>query len=229
MTTLFGNIFSTNEPRPLLNLGERAADENEMYRRMLDAASEKIRSAIPAKVVSFNAAKQTIVAQPLIREKVIDRTTGSVQWVQLPPLPDVPVQFPQAGNFVLTLPITAGDEVLLVFNDLCIDAWWASGGIQNWNVRRRHDLSDAVAIPGLNSVPNVIPDIATDAAELRSKDGAIKVQVKGDKVSLIAGSNKIELSATEIAFTGTLKFNGFPYLAHTHADPVSGTTGPVIP
>jgi hypothetical protein len=245
MTTIFGHIFG-GQNRPLRNVAERLSGSNELYRRMLDAHAEKHRSSIPAKVVSFNATKQTIVAQPLIREKVIDRETGSVQWFDLPQILDVPVQFPQAGNFVLTMPITAGDEVLLLFSDMCIDSWWTSGGIQNWNMRRRHDLSDAIAIPGINSVPNVIQNIANNAMELRTKDGTVKVSVFADKIVLQRGDNeKIEMSSSKLSMffdvtngieitsagvniKGNLLHNGLNYTHHTH--PVTtapGDTGTV--
>lgn len=189
------SVFSTgiSGGRPLTNIPERLADENEMYKRMLDNQSAKIRVAIPAQVVSFDPTKQTIVAQPLIREKMIDRATGEIQWYTLPPFPDVPVQYPQGGNFVLTMPVTAGDEVLLVFQDMSFDSWWASGGIQNWVDRRRHDLSDAIAILGINSVPNVIKNISSNATELRAKDGSLNVSLQDNRV---AGTGTVTATVT---------------------------------
>lgn len=249
MTTLFGNVsFSADNNLPLQNVAERTGDPNEAIRRNNDKLSREIRVAMPAKVVSFDPLKQTIVAQPLIREKVIDRTTGDVQWVQLPQLLDVPVAFPQGGAFVLTLPVMAGDEVLIIFNDMCIDSWWTSGGIQNWNDRRRHDLSDAIAIPGINSTPNLIPAISTELAELRTKDGSVRLQLGsgGFSVSLDGSTsissdgsgltfsyegNEITLSSTGVHITGTLYINGDLYMGHTHSGVQTGVgvSGPVVP
>jgi hypothetical protein len=253
MTTIFGQISKSENIRPIQNIAERAPSPEEADRRMMDHLSAKIRVAIPARVVSFNASKQTIVAQPLIREKIIDRANGNVKWVTLPQILDVPVQFPQGGDYVLTMPLQPGDEVQLQFNDLNIDSWFTSGGIQNWNDKRRHDLSDAVAIPGINSQPNVIPDISTDSTELRSKDGAVKVRVRQTKLAppyqalktstmtLVASGYKLQsgiptpytngivIDENGVSITGKLIINGFEYLNHKHADPVSGTTGPVIP
>lgn len=174
--TLSGSV-SKGGTLPLLNINSRIPDELENVNRNNDNLRHKIRVAMPCEVVSFDAEKQTIVAQPLIREKMVNRLDGSVFWQQLPQLVDVPVQFPQAGNFLLTMPIKAGDEVIVLFQDMCFDAWHTSGGIQNWNDRRRHDLSDGIAIPGLNSLPNVIEDFATDATELRTRNGHVSVSV----------------------------------------------------
>lgn len=252
MTTLYGGVTytqgqgNTNQV-PLINLAERAPSSEELFQRNNDKLARDIRCAIPAQVVSFNAEKQTVEAQPLIREKLVDRQTGTISFVPLPVLVDIPVCFPQAGNFVLTMPVAAGDEVLLVFSDNNIDSWWEAGGIQNWNDRRRHDLSDAIAVVGLNSVPNVIPSIANDATELRTKDGTTKLRIEAESILLdrdgkqveitdsvvrmkFSDTNKIEISSTGIAITGTLTINGKSYTLHTH--PVTtapGNTGGVNP
>lgn len=215
------------------NLAERTGSDDEMMRRFADKISSEISVCLPASVVSFNAEKQTIVAQPLIREKI--NIGGNVQFINRPQLVDIPVVFPQAGNFVLTMPIQPGDEVLLVFADTCIDAWLNSGGIQNWNDRRRHDLSDAIAIPGLNSIPNVIPNISTSAAELRTKDGSTKITVDDGTITLTGATVAINattatISASEINLNGVIKNNGNAYLSHRHSGVQAGgsNTGGVV-
>lgn len=255
MTTLYGGVTytqgqgNTNQV-PLTNLAERAPSTQELFQRNNDKLSRDIRCAIPAQVVSFNAEKQTVEAQPLIREKLVDRQTGTISFVPLPVLVDIPVCFPQAGNFVLTMPVQPGDEVLLVFSDNNIDSWWEAGGIQNWNDRRRHDLSDAIAVVGLNSVPNVIPNISAVGAELRSKDGTMKVSIEEgalfdlptQTVTLTTLGASITLKTTyievlgvpvtqnRIDITGDLYINGQAYTAHTHhVTTAPGTTGGVNP
>ena len=57
---------------------------------------------------------------------------------------------------MLTFPVKPGDECLLVFNERCIDGWWQSGGSSEPLDYRQHDLSDAVAIMGISSLPQVV-------------------------------------------------------------------------
>lgn len=171
---------------PLQNAAERAPDQDELFRRNNDKLSRDIRVAIPASVVSFDAEKQTITAQPLIREKLINRQNGQTGFVTLPQLVDVPVCFARGGSCVLTMPVQPGDEVLIVFSDTNIDSWFASGGIQNWNDRRRHDLSDAIAIIGLSSQPNVISNFNENATELRTLDGEVKIALHEDGIDVVA-------------------------------------------
>jgi hypothetical protein len=192
MTTLFGAIeFLDGDQRTLTTIGERNASEEELIRRNNDALATKMRVAIPAEVISFDEAVQTVSVQPLIQEKVISRADGTVIWTPLPVINDVPVLFPQAGNFILTMPIQPGDVVQLLINDLCLDAWYENGGQQNWMDRRRHDLSDAVAIPGLNAKPQAeaIAAVQTDAAEFRTKDRTQYVRLEDDQMIVKSGNN----------------------------------------
>jgi hypothetical protein len=125
-----------------------------------------------------------------LREK-INNMDLSQEWVNIPPLLDVPIVLPRAGGFVLTMPIKQGDECLVIFNDMCIDAWFSNGGIQNQLEKRRHDLSDAVAVMGLWSQPNVIKQYSTTAAELRSVDGTASITLSRDEIDLNAAVVKI--------------------------------------
>jgi len=119
-----------------------------------------VRVALPAKVIEYDASKQKISAQPLIRQKhVKEDATNEVE--RLPVITNVPVCFPGAGAYAITFPISKGDTVLLVFSDSSIDKWLSVGGDVDPNDYRKHSLSDAIAIPGLRSFKNA-SDQATD-------------------------------------------------------------------
>jgi len=204
---LIGQVSFNANRLPLLPVSARAVSQENVLKRNNDALSREIRVSMPAEIVSYNSTKQTATVQPLIREKIIDRQTGNIQWLQLPVLADVPVCFPQGGNYVLTMPVSPGDEVLLVFADQSFDAWYASGGIQNWFDRRRHDLSDAIAIVGINSQPNAIPNVSTDSTELRSKTNTVKISLKENP---LPGFGAFKESSVEIEAGGSQTISGSP-------------------
>ncbi len=112
----------------------------------------------------------TIEAQPAIQGVVEDESGGS-EAVNLPLLIHVPIIFPSGGGFLITFPLSEGDEVLVMFASRCIDAWWQSGGIQRPLEYRMHDLSDGFAIPGPRSLPNTVSDISTTDLQIRNDDG----------------------------------------------------------
>lgn len=118
------------------------------------AVAQDTRVALPCKVLSYDAATQTISAQPLIHEKQAGQDAA------LPVLNDVPVYFPGGVNVAITHNVSVGDECLVIFADTSIDGWFASGSEQPGATPRRHSLSDGFALVGYRSRPKsvTIPD-----------------------------------------------------------------------
>lgn len=198
-------------------LPERLQLVPEMYRKMLEGLAWDMRVACPGIIQSFDAAKQTVTVQLALREKI--NIDGVLSWEQVPLLVDVPIVIPRAGNFVLTMPVQAGDECLVVFGDCCMDAWYQSGGVQNQIDKRRHDLSDGFAVLGIWSQPHTVPDYSTSTAQLRSLDGATKIDVAAGNVTITA--DHINLNSQQVTIAGR------DFLSHTHSCPQCGSTGGV--
>lgn len=177
---------------------ERLDDFEEAIRLAMDGRLARVWTALPAKVVSFDATKLTCVLQPTIQGKFTD-TNGKLSDVTLPNLLDCPVVFPGCAGFLLTLPLAAGDEGLVVFSSRCIDNWWAQGGVQSQFELRMHDLSDGFFMPGCFSKPNVPGSISTSKAQLRSKDGNTLIEL---------GGGNIHMKATTVTIDGDAQING---------------------
>ncbi len=163
-------------------------------------------TALPAIVESVDLDKMTIECQPAI-QGVQTLADGSQQNVNLPLLVDGPICFPSAGGFILTLPIAAGDEVLVVIASRCIDAWWQQGGVQPAMEARMHDLSDGFAIPGPRSQPRVVGSISSTNAELRNDAGTVKISITPAGAVNITAPAGINLTGTTTV-TGDLNVTG---------------------
>ena len=194
------------------SVGERVKSEFEMFQRMGEKWGIDLRVAMPGIVQSFDVLTQTAVIQPALNERIVDGS-GNISMVKLPLLLDVPIFMPRSGGFVLTMPIIAGDECLVIFGDMCIDSWWSLGEIQNQAEIRRHDLSDAIAILGIWSQPRKVADYSLTSAQLRAEGGTSIIDVK---------ENEIDITST------TVKVNGINFSSHTHVAPDGGgtTSGP---
>jgi hypothetical protein len=143
---------------------------------------------------------------------------------------------PRAGGYLLTLPIKPGDECLVVFADMCIDAWWQQGGVQNQVERRRHDLSDGFAILAPWSQPKRIANYSQNAAQLRNESGGAYIElkggditIKGDKVKMLADNFTVDattytVNSQQSAYNGSgnTVIEGRNFLAHTHTGVQSG-------
>lgn len=187
--------------RELLN------DDQEALRMAMDGRLSSLWVSIPAIVTKVNLAAMTIEAQPAI-QGILEDQYGNFKNVNLPILGDVPICFPSAGGFILTLPITIGDEVLIMFASRCIDSWWQSGGIGIPIEQRMHDLSDGFALPGPHSQPKVIPNISSTNAQLRDKLGTTFLEITPTgKIGLTALS-EIDITAPNINVIGTITVVG---------------------
>ncbi|NOU95585.1 hypothetical protein GC093_20465 [Paenibacillus sp. LMG 31456] len=157
---------------------------------MLDNFSNNLRVSAPGIIQDFDPITQTVSVQVALREKIIDADLMQ-HWIEIPMLLDVPIVIPRAGGYALTLPIAAGDECLVIFSDMCIDAWFSSGGVQNQIEKRRHDLSDGFAVIGVWSQPNKIPNYSSTAAQLRTNEGTVYISLSNNEINIVAPIVKI--------------------------------------
>ncbi|MGD8188578.1 Gp138 family membrane-puncturing spike protein [Brevibacillus ginsengisoli] len=165
-------------------------NDAEFHREFADKIFSTMRVSIPGIIQSFDSITQTATVQVAIREHV-RQPDMTREWTEIPLLQDVPVVFPRGGGYVLTFPISQGDECLVVFADMCIDAWFSVGGIQNQIEMRRHDLSDAIAIPGLWSQPKQLKDFSTKHVELRNENRSEFIRIKEGAIDLVSPSVRV--------------------------------------
>jgi len=212
----------------------------------IDRLIARARTAIPARVDAFDAATQLVTASPLIRKiQTIDgvKTTVNVaQVVQVPLL----IPYAQTAGFALTLPIQAGDTVLLVVADRSIDNWREFGGVQDpveTTVARHHDLTDSLAIVGCTPDPQALSGYLTNGIEIRNSDRSVRASLFADRVELVAGTSQIvinndgtitmtapgdvtitgNVSVTgTITATGEITGNGVALSTHTHGGVTTG-------
>ena len=238
----------------MISRDERTPDISTLLRGALEGKQATMWTALPAQVISFNAAAMTVDAQPTIKGVQNDEN-GNSQQVDLPVLPDLPVVFPGGGGFTLTFPIKEGDECLVVFASRCIDGWWQSGENAPAPDNRMHDLSDGFAMVGPRSQVNTISNINTENVELRADDGQSFVSISPDgsimaealtaitlKAPLLnllvndihmagtSGGNSTANMQGDFNINGDFKANGISLNSHKHGGVQAGgsqTGGPV--
>ena len=172
------------------NINEIIGSENEMYRSIGDSWKNVLRVACPGIIQSFDSKTQICTVQLALREEVT-KEDYIKEWRQLPLLLDVPIVIPRAGGYCITMPIKQGDECLVIFADMCIDAWFSLGGIQNQIDKRRHSLSDGFAILGTWSQPNVISNYSRNSCQLRSDNGNSYIDLKENEINIVSNIVKI--------------------------------------
>jgi len=180
----------------MYSIPQRLALECEEIEGALHQWACMLRSAIPGIVQSFDPVKQTCVVQIAIREYMMVPPPPDPLYPEpssyfpvpksedIPPLEDVPIIMMRVPGWSITLPIIAGTECLLIFSDTCIDGWWQNGGAQaSWD-KRRHDLSDAMALFGPWSQPNNLTNYSTNSLQIRSDDLQTIIDVSSSGITI---------------------------------------------
>lgn len=208
----------------MISVENRTLSELDTQQKTEDRIARSLWTAIPGIITSVDYNEQTVTVQPTIREKV--NLEGKYQWLDLPELIHVPFFIYGGGGYTITMPITVGDECLVVFADMCIDAWWQSGGVQNQIDRRRHDLSDGFAICGFRSQPHTVPGYSGDSVQVKH-GGSTIFDIKAGQVTInadviINGSQTVSSNHT---VNGTLTAGGISMNNHTHRGDSGGSTG----
>lgn len=122
----------------------------------------------PGEIQSFDSATASATVKLKVKEWT-DYAGGKSQ--ALPILADVPVIILQGGGSWVEFPIQKGDPCLVFFSDRDIDNWWTSGNETTPNSLRKHDLSDCIAVVGVNPKSNPL----TLTGKLRLFGGAHKM------------------------------------------------------
>ncbi len=162
-------------------------------------------TALPGKVERFYPSDQTAdVRIPLKRTKTsIEGVESTFEW---PLLAHVPVWMPHAGAFHITLPVAVGDECLVLFLERDASKWLTSSFELAPETRRLHDVSDGIALIGLDSPQQKIASYNADDLEISNDAGtqSIILRANGDieiasvKLSLGAGLEDVMIILSEI-------------------------------
>lgn len=118
----------------------------------LDDLLEELKNSIFAKINCVEIGRiervndnQTVEIQIQFKRRVSGKKS-----VDYPLLVDCPYFVLSGGGAYLDMPIKKGDYCIVLFNDRNIDDWWSTANIKEPLDRRKHNLSDGIALVGIN-------------------------------------------------------------------------------
>lgn len=142
-------------------------------------------------IKAFNPLVQTaVVSINYVKTFLQLEDTGltSVTTQSYPILLDCPVICLGGGLASLTFPILPGDECLLLFNDRDFDNWYNGSSSSAPATPRLHAFSDAIALVGVRSLANSLPDYDPLRAVLKCGDALVGVGGGGGTLIKVANS-----------------------------------------
>ena len=179
----------------------------------IDGKNAEIHTALPAVVVSYDAASNKAQVQPVGNYKVKDGRK-----MTFPVIYDVPVVFPMGmdGKAGMTFPVVAGDGCLLVFSEDQLDDYLNPG--YDSDDRRKHDMRDAICIPGL---------YAPQKSASGASQSSVNIFMGGTMITVTDG--KVDITGANLTVSGDVIGGGISLDNHVHGGVESGgstTSGP---
>lgn len=160
------------------------------------------------RIVSFDADKQTATVQIMVQRAVynqVQANNGALQFtpnvVDYPLLTDCPVFVHSGGGGRITLPVTAGDSCIVLFNDRDLDLWFETGAAAIPNSSRAHSFSDGMVLVGFRNLANRLTDYSATDIELRNLGGVIQVAAK---LGISNASTSLLIALTDVMNTLTV-------------------------
>lgn len=170
----------------------------------------EVHTAIPGKIVKFDASRCIAEVQPTLSYHVAD---GRV--LTYPVIVEVPVFMPKAGVSTITYPVKEGDSCLLVFSERSLDEWMGKSTDEHHDPRK-FDLTDAFAFVGMCPAQNINPE------NIEVINGATTFEVTPNAHINVIGNISV---VGRIDCTGDVTGGGISLINHTHPYH-HGSTGP---
>lgn len=166
-------------------------------------------------IQSFDAANQSVTIQLALKTVVSESPDGTRTLQERPLILECPAVILSGGGAYVGLPIQAGDNCIVMFNDREIDNWFQNGGIQTPTTYRTHDISDAFALVGIRNMTTALANYLTDGVRLFF-NATSKIDITNDLIDSIAALFKHH---GDMEITGNLLVRGdFTILGDTFGD-----------
>ena len=166
----------------MTRLGQnRTPTQAEILKAAISQSLSDLHTMLPGQIEKYDERTQKADVKPLIKRTVILSDSTELPPESLPVIANVPIIFPQGSGFFFSVPLTKGDYVMLLFCERSIDQYISGSGIDTDPVDvRKHDLSDAVAIPGFVPYSKALKNVVETEMRLGQDDDGIQIRLKKD-------------------------------------------------
>jgi Phage protein Gp138 N-terminal domain len=162
----------------------------------LERHAAELHVCLPGTVDSYDSGLQTVDVVPSV---------GDSQGV----ISQVPLVFPAAGGYAMTLPVSKGDRVVLVFADMSLDEWWTGRATAPAD-SRSHSRTDCFALLGGRPGSSPLVNVDASRAVFGASDSASpRIAVGSSAVHLGVGHGAAATESVILGSTFKLAFDTF--------------------
>lgn len=161
---------------------------SDIFRNCVWSQLNTVHTCLPGIVKAYEPSTNKATIQPALNKAYASGT------MDMPLLENVPIMFPKNIFF----PVNEGDYVLLLFAERAIDLWLSVGGQVTPTDPRKFNLSDAIAIPGLEPFTTDFSSNNGTDYSINFAGSSISIKPNGDIIIKTANKVAIGNSTTEV-------------------------------
>lgn len=185
--------------------------DDEALRVAIDRQLLKKDGPSPSIVTNVATGGQSVDSQPAIDK--VQRLEGVSQPIPRAEVRGAPTMMygSTTNGLFVCVPITAGDDGLLIPMMRALDNWQHGEGNQpppDMQTPRHSDLGDSAFYPGLLRDSQAISNFPTDAITIQDRAASTVLSVKEGEIKLMVGAMTVTLDATGLHIVGPVDING---------------------
>ncbi|WP_406705579.1 Gp138 family membrane-puncturing spike protein [Sodalis sp.] len=163
--------------------------------KQIHAALLDVLTALPGKIVTYSAGRATV--QPTLGKRL-----ANGEALPAPQIFNVPMVFPtgMSGKAKISVPLAAGDPVMLIFSSRGLDEWKVTGEATPETLRT-FDLTDAFAVP----FGGHVGEYDTENLSMAFGDASFNITPDGE---MIITCQKMTVNAATTAWNGVMDMVG---------------------
>jgi len=156
---------------------------------LLENFGRKIKGEIHvheiAEVQSYDSDNEEVTVQPVANKKFNDG-----EYVQFPPVSQVPVAHYQSGEYAILMPVKPGDFVTLHVVSRSTDEWADRGAVgYDPQMYRRVNMHDSIAFLGARPRPESHSEAHEENLRITNEDGSQQIEMEpGGNITIKAES-----------------------------------------
>lgn len=164
-------------------LNEETAPIGESIENIINHKLLDLKTNAPAKIVKYDKDRQRADVQPLWVKVTINEDTGEEIKETLSIIPEVPIQFPRYGNYIILFPLQAGDAIWLQFAERSIETYLQSDSktIVDPEDNRKHNINDAFGVPCFSTDKTSIINVDPNNFVIRDLSGDTELHITPSK------------------------------------------------
>lgn len=219
----------------------RTPELADIIRQAIEDRLADVHVMLPGRIDSYDASLQKADVEPLIKR--VQQTVDGELDEELPVIPGVPVVFPRAGGFKITMPVEPGDRCMLVFCERSIETYQTGQGRRGDTsslIRQSdpgtfemHNLSDPVAVMGWYNDAEALSPAPDTSDMVIGEHGGPVIHIGGDQINLYEKSGGehdfIALAQKVLTELQTAKANAQAAVTYTQGFITAFTAAVIVP